>query len=156
RLNIKDAEAPQFDTVTLLERLFHGFEDRFDRHFGFGLGDAGPVDDFVDDVQLDQNILQVQPRSAIYARIGQPYDRIEFIPMSRDRSGLTSAHSRRAAGRFATGIPVPPFVAPGGPPHGLTFTSFTSVILAPPLVLVCIAHAAVTVESFRTAKYFGV
>jgi flavin reductase (DIM6/NTAB) family NADH-FMN oxidoreductase RutF len=38
----------------------------------------------------------------------------------------------------------------------LTVNSFTSVSLEPPLVLVCIAHAAVTVECFRTAKYFGV
>ena len=33
--------------------FLHAFEDRLDRHFRFGLGDAGAVDDFVNDVQLD-------------------------------------------------------------------------------------------------------
>jgi 3-hydroxy-9,10-secoandrosta-1,3,5(10)-triene-9,17-dione monooxygenase reductase component len=76
--------------------------------------------------------------------------------MSSDRSRVTSEQFRRAAGRFATGITVATVVDPEGAPHGLTVNSFTSVSLQPPLVLVCIAHAAVTVESFRTAKYFGV
>jgi len=76
--------------------------------------------------------------------------------MSSDRSRVTCEQFRRAAGRFATGITVATVVDPAGAPHGLTVNSFTSVSLEPPLVLVCIAHAAVTVESFRTAKYFGV
>jgi 3-hydroxy-9,10-secoandrosta-1,3,5(10)-triene-9,17-dione monooxygenase reductase component len=76
--------------------------------------------------------------------------------MSSDRSRVTSDHFRRAAGRFATGITIATVVDPQGCPHGLTVNSFTSVSLEPPLVLVCIAHAAVTVESFRTAKYFGI
>jgi 3-hydroxy-9,10-secoandrosta-1,3,5(10)-triene-9,17-dione monooxygenase reductase component len=76
--------------------------------------------------------------------------------MSSDRSGVSGDLFRRAAGRFATGITIATVVDPEGAPHGLTVNSFTSVSLEPPLVLVCIAHAAVTVESFRTAKYFGI
>jgi flavin reductase (DIM6/NTAB) family NADH-FMN oxidoreductase RutF len=76
--------------------------------------------------------------------------------MSSDRSQVTGDHFRRAAGRFATGITIATVIDPEGAPHGLTVNSFTSVSLEPPLVLVCIAHAAVTVESFRTAKYFGI
>jgi flavin reductase (DIM6/NTAB) family NADH-FMN oxidoreductase RutF len=76
--------------------------------------------------------------------------------MSSERSRVTSEEFRRAAGRFATGITVATAMDTDGSPHGLTVNSFTSVSLQPPLVLVCIAHAAVTVECFRTAKYFGV
>jgi 3-hydroxy-9,10-secoandrosta-1,3,5(10)-triene-9,17-dione monooxygenase reductase component len=76
--------------------------------------------------------------------------------MSSDRSLVTSELFRTAAGRFATGITVATITDAQGAPHGLTVNSFTSVSLEPPLVLVCIAHAAVTVERFRTAKYFGV
>jgi len=76
--------------------------------------------------------------------------------MSSDRSGVTGDLFRKAAGRFATGITIATVVDPQGAPHGLTVNSFTSVSLEPPLILVCIAHAAVTVESFRTAKYFGI
>jgi flavin reductase (DIM6/NTAB) family NADH-FMN oxidoreductase RutF len=76
--------------------------------------------------------------------------------MSSDRNGVTGDLFRKAAGRFATGITIATVVDPSGAPHGLTINSFTSVSLEPPLVLICIAHAAVTVESFRTAKYFGI
>jgi flavin reductase (DIM6/NTAB) family NADH-FMN oxidoreductase RutF len=76
--------------------------------------------------------------------------------MSSDRNAVTGDLFRKAAGRFATGITIATVVDSDGVPHGLTVNSFTSVSLQPPLVLVCIAHAAVTVECFRTAKYFGI
>ena len=76
--------------------------------------------------------------------------------MSSDRSGVTGDLFRKAAGRFATGITIATVVDTEGAPHGLTVNSFTSVSLQPPLVLVCIAHAAFTLERFRTAKYFGI
>ena len=59
-LHVEYAKAAQFDSVALFERLLHGFEDSLDRHLGFGFGDAGPVYDLVNDVQLDQNILLVR------------------------------------------------------------------------------------------------
>jgi 3-hydroxy-9,10-secoandrosta-1,3,5(10)-triene-9,17-dione monooxygenase reductase component len=76
--------------------------------------------------------------------------------MSSDTSRVTGELFRHAAGRFATGITIATVRDPEGAPHGLTVNSFTSVSLDPPLVLVCIAHAAVTLESFRTAKHFGI
>ena len=76
--------------------------------------------------------------------------------MSSETSRVTSDQFRHAAGQFATGIAIATVVDTEGNPHGLTVNSFTSVSLEPPLVLVCIAHAAVTVECFRTAKYFGI
>ena len=76
--------------------------------------------------------------------------------MSSDSPRLTANEFRQAAGRFATGITVATVMDAEGMPHGLTANSFTSVSLEPPLVLVCVGHAAATLESFRTAKYFGV
>jgi flavin reductase (DIM6/NTAB) family NADH-FMN oxidoreductase RutF len=76
--------------------------------------------------------------------------------MSSDSSRLTSDQFRQAAGRFATGITVATVLDEEGLPHGLTANSFTSVSLTPPLVLVCLAHTAATVERFRTAKHFGI
>jgi flavin reductase (DIM6/NTAB) family NADH-FMN oxidoreductase RutF len=48
---------------------------------------------------------------------------------------------RRVAGHFPTGVAVVTTTHEGGP-CGLTVNSFASVSLDPPLVLVCVAHAA--------------
>jgi flavin reductase (DIM6/NTAB) family NADH-FMN oxidoreductase RutF len=45
-------------------------------------------------------------------------------------------------GRFATGVTVLTVAGPDGRPHGMTASSLTSVSLEPPLVLVCVDHAA--------------
>src|SRR5690348_8120260 len=83
RLDVEDAEAAQFDTVALLEGLLHRFEDGLYRHLSFGFSNAGPIHDFVDDVQLDQDGL-------LAYRISQPHDRIEFIPMSSNCLRVTA------------------------------------------------------------------
>ena len=49
---------------------------------------------------------------------------------------------RQLLGRFATGVTVLTVSAPDGRPHGMTASSLTSVSLEPPLVLVCVDHAA--------------
>src|SRR5579883_31534 len=55
RFDVEDAETPQFDAVALFESFLHRLEYGLHRHFGLRFRDAGPVDDLVDDVQLDQN-----------------------------------------------------------------------------------------------------
>jgi flavin reductase (DIM6/NTAB) family NADH-FMN oxidoreductase RutF len=62
----------------------------------------------------------------------------------------------RACARFATGVAVASVRDAAGNPHGLTVSSFTSVSLDPPLVLVCIAHSTTSIDAFRRAKHFGV
>src|SRR5271154_263648 len=52
--NIEDAEATQFNPITLRERPLHCFEDSFDSHLRFRLGDTGAVDHLVDDVEFNQ------------------------------------------------------------------------------------------------------
>jgi flavin reductase (DIM6/NTAB) family NADH-FMN oxidoreductase RutF len=43
-----------------------------------------------------------------------------------------------------------------GTPHGLTVSSFTSVSLEPPLILICLGHAVTVIDAFRHASHFGI
>ena len=69
---------------------------------------------------------------------------------------VTSAEFRRACGRFATGVTIAGVVDPEGVPHGLTVSSFASVSLDPPLVLICLGHDVSVIEAFRAATHFGI
>jgi flavin reductase (DIM6/NTAB) family NADH-FMN oxidoreductase RutF len=69
---------------------------------------------------------------------------------------VTSEQFRHACGRFATGVTVASVLDAKGSPHGLTVSSFTSVSLHPPLVLICLGHLVTAIASFREAKYFGI
>jgi len=63
---------------------------------------------------------------------------------------------RHACSRFPSGVTIASVVDPQGVPHGLTVSSFTSVSLDPPLVLVALAHSASVIDAFRGARYFSV
>src|SRR5581483_2761507 len=63
---------------------------------------------------------------------------------------------RHACGRFATGVAVASVIDENGAAHGLTVSSFTSVSLHPPLVLICIGHDVTVIEPFRRASHFGI
>jgi flavin reductase (DIM6/NTAB) family NADH-FMN oxidoreductase RutF len=76
--------------------------------------------------------------------------------MSSDRRPVTADEFRQACGRFATGVAVATALDAQSAPHGLTVSSFTSVSLDPPLILICVGHAVTCIDVFRTAKYFGV
>jgi flavin reductase ActVB len=69
---------------------------------------------------------------------------------------VTSDEFRRACGRFATGVTIATVLDSRGAPHGLTVSSFTSVSLEPPLLLICLGHAVNVIDYFRQAKYFGI
>src|SRR5262245_34400205 len=71
-------------------------------------------------------------------------------------SAVSSEEFRRACGRWATGVTIATALDDLGAPHGLTVSSFTSVSLEPPLVLVCLGHKVTVIDIFRKAKYFGV
>ena len=59
-------------------------------------------------------------------------------------------------GRFATGITIITTLGADQAPHGMTANSFTSVSLAPPLVLFCVDHRAGILPHFRGSKYFAI
>lgn len=56
----------------------------------------------------------------------------------RGSDSFTLAEFRVACGLFPTGVTVVTRLMPDRRPHGLTVSSFTSLSLRPPLVLVCI------------------
>ena len=67
-----------------------------------------------------------------------------------------SEEFRRACGRFANGVTVASVLDANGAPHGLTVSSFTSVSLDPPLILICLGHAVTAIQHFRAATHFGI
>ncbi|MFJ4910116.1 flavin reductase family protein [Streptomyces sp. NPDC093249] len=61
---------------------------------------------------------------------------------------------REVMSLFATGVTV---LSVGGDAiHGMTANAFTSVSLAPPSVLCCVAHSAVMYKAITSAGHFGV
>ncbi len=76
--------------------------------------------------------------------------------MSSERRQVTADEFRRACGRFATGVAVATVLDSKSVPHGLTVSSFTSVSLDPPLILICLGHAVTCIEAFRAASHFGI
>jgi flavin reductase (DIM6/NTAB) family NADH-FMN oxidoreductase RutF len=70
---------------------------------------------------------------------------------------MSSEHQfRLVCGRYATGVAVATVLDGGGDPHGITVNSFTSVSLAPPLVLICLDKRARILELFRPGCHFAI
>jgi flavin reductase (DIM6/NTAB) family NADH-FMN oxidoreductase RutF len=63
---------------------------------------------------------------------------------------------RSVLGRFATGVTVVTARDTNAVDHGLTVNSFTSLSLAPPLVLVCIDHEASLHPAMTACSHFAV
>ncbi|MEU2354736.1 flavin reductase family protein [Streptomyces misionensis] len=58
--------------------------------------------------------------------------------------------------RFAAGVVVVTTLGDGGLPRGFTASSFCSVSLQPPLILVCLANSADSFEAFDSCGRFAV
>jgi len=69
---------------------------------------------------------------------------------------LSADDFRRVMRCFPTGVTVVAVTDPSGDPWGLTVSSFTSVSLDPPLILVCIDRASDTHDRIAEASGFGV
>jgi flavin reductase (DIM6/NTAB) family NADH-FMN oxidoreductase RutF len=69
---------------------------------------------------------------------------------------LTPTEFRTALRSFAAGVTVVTTRDREGRPSGLTASAFTSVSLDPPLVLVCVDHAATAHPDFRERGWFAV
>jgi len=63
---------------------------------------------------------------------------------------------RHVLGHFPTGVTVITVLDANGEPSGMTASSFTSVSLDPPLVLVCVAHSAHSFPAIRDGGRFAV
>jgi flavin reductase ActVB len=68
---------------------------------------------------------------------------------------VSSAAFREALARFASGVTVVTADGASGP-VGLTATAFSSVSLAPPLILVCVARRSSVHDAVVEAERFGV
>lgn len=63
---------------------------------------------------------------------------------------------REALGQWATGVTVVTTRDAAGRPHGLTVSAFSSVSMAPPIVLVCIDNRSTSHAAFQETGVFGV
>lgn len=68
----------------------------------------------------------------------------------------SSEEFRAAMARFAAGVVVVTTVDDGGIPRGFTASSFCSVSLNPPLILVCLANSADSFAAFASCDRFAV
>jgi flavin reductase (DIM6/NTAB) family NADH-FMN oxidoreductase RutF len=68
---------------------------------------------------------------------------------------LSPTEFRKAMGSFATGVTIITLDL-DGEVHGMTANAFSSVSLDPPLLLVCVDHAARTHAHLHAKKRFGV
>jgi flavin reductase ActVB len=74
----------------------------------------------------------------------------------RPPARVAKDHFCRTCARFPTGVTILTVVDAKGAPHGMTASSFTSVSLDPPLVLVCVDHRATVMEHLRQCEHFGI
>lgn len=63
---------------------------------------------------------------------------------------------RAAMGRLATGVTVVALRGPDGRPIGMTASAVTSLSLEPPMLLVCVGHAAALHEAIVHSAAFSV
>jgi flavin reductase (DIM6/NTAB) family NADH-FMN oxidoreductase RutF len=63
---------------------------------------------------------------------------------------------RAAMGRFASGVTIVTVTDADGSEHGMTVSAFASVSLVPPLVVMCIDHAASMHDLVTDCDFFGV
>lgn len=75
---------------------------------------------------------------------------------SIDGDGVDRVSFREAMSRFPSGVTIVTTEDERGGRHGFTASSFCSVSLDPPLVLVCLATSATCHPVFATTTHFGV
>lgn len=63
---------------------------------------------------------------------------------------------RQALGHWGTGVTIVATSGNEGKPYGLTVSSFTSVSLDPPLILVCLDNRISGLQAFRDSEMFSV
>jgi len=69
---------------------------------------------------------------------------------------VTADLFRQALGNWGTGVTIVATSGDGGKPYGLTVSSFTSVSLDPPLILVCLDNRISGLQAFKDSEVFGV
>ena len=80
----------------------------------------------------------------------------QAMPRRTRPENLTKAEFCRTCAKFPTGVTIVTVLDAEGSPHGMTASSFTSVSLDPPLVLVCVDHGASVLAHLRRAQHIGI
>ena len=80
----------------------------------------------------------------------------QAMPRRTHPENLTKTEFCRACAKFPTGVTIVTVLDAEGSPHGMTASSFTSVSLEPPLVLVCVDHRASVLAHLRRAQHIGI
>jgi len=76
--------------------------------------------------------------------------------LGEQAASVSAADFRQAMGHFATGVTVVTSVTADGSPAGTTANAITSLSLDPPLVLVCLDLASLTLQAIRQHGAFTV
>src|SRR5260370_9480386 len=76
----------------------------------------------------------------------------QAMPRRTHPENLTKTEFCRACAKFPTGVTIVTVLDAEGSPHGMTASSFTSVPLQPPLVLVCVVHRPPVLPHLRRAQ----
>jgi flavin reductase (DIM6/NTAB) family NADH-FMN oxidoreductase RutF len=63
---------------------------------------------------------------------------------------------RTACSKFPTGVTITTVLGQDGCPYGITISSFASVSLAPPLLLICIDRRSSILQHLAVGSYFAV
>ncbi|PXY24689.1 flavin reductase family protein [Prauserella muralis] len=71
-------------------------------------------------------------------------------------AGIDQAAFRDALSTFASGVTVLTTVDASGQKYGITASSFTSLSIDPPLVLICVARSAYSYAAFEESRHFGI
>jgi flavin reductase (DIM6/NTAB) family NADH-FMN oxidoreductase RutF len=69
---------------------------------------------------------------------------------------ISPSDFRQTLARFPSGVTVVTAKGPEGAPIGLTVSAFTSLSLAPPLILVCLDNATAHLSAYTSGKGFCV
>jgi len=80
----------------------------------------------------------------------------QAMPRRTRPENLTKTEFCRTCAKFPTGVTIVTVLDSEGSPHGMTASSFTSVSLDPPLVLVCVDHRATVLAHLRGAQRIGI
>lgn len=79
-----------------------------------------------------------------------------MIDIRQEQAAMDPEMFKQAMARFPAGVTVVTTVDDGGRPWGFTASSFTSLSLEPPLVLVCLADTADSAPAFAACERMAI
>jgi len=154
--------------VGMVDDLLESDEETWETEVVQHLKDCPPCEVYLEQLQDVRRLLRGMESESPPAedRVRELLDRIDprkrFTLVDDDALGQWQPERvvepqalKAVAGAFPSGVTVIT-TAPAGKPVGMTVSSFTSVSLDPPLILVCVARTANCLPAFRVGSPMGV